>query len=82
MTKRKFYKTIVSFEVLSEDPIPDSYNPADIWREGQDGGYSIYGRPLSGEVLNAKECATALIAQGSDPGFFGIDKNGKEVERS
>ena len=77
MTKRKFYKHTITVEVLSEtDAVPN--NLADVAYQIADGGDSGVWEVTKTETLNGKQAAKALIAQGSDPEFFGIDKNGKD----
>ncbi len=81
MTDRIFYKTIVTIEILSEDPIPDDMSMEDIVHEAMEGNYS--SRTLEGTkeiVLNGKEAADALLEQGSDCGFFQLTDDGNDVE--
>ena len=85
MSKR-FYKTIVQIEILSEvydnDPEPDfdSMNLTDIGYEITDGGSSGVKEVVSQEEVSAKQMAMFLEDQGSDPEFFGIDTDGNEIE--
>lgn len=73
MTDRKFYKTVVSFEVLSEDPIPAGMTIEQIANEAVHGDYSMGNVQCEQIELNEKQAAEALLDQGSDPMFFGID---------
>jgi hypothetical protein len=68
---RKFYRTIIEVEVLSEDP----YQPNSL----EDVAYDIvYGdcsgawRVVKQKELNEQDTVEALINQGSDPSFFMI----------
>ena len=74
-----FYKTTITVTVLSEEPIPPDASLRDIaynFTEGDDSGdWEI----TNTEFLNGKEAAAALIAQGSDPGFFGLTEDGEEI---
>jgi len=80
MTKRKFYKTTIKAEVLSEEPIPDTMSLEDIARESIEGDYSfIYDRKKE-QLLNGNEVAKALRKQSSDPGFFRLDDDGNDSE--
>ena len=79
MTKRKFFKTVFTLEILSEKPIPSDISLGEL-------NYGITEGECSGELnqtevkeLNGKEIATALIAQGSDPEFFQINDSGEDV---
>lgn len=73
MTTRTFYKTVVSFEVLSEDPIPSGMTIEQIAHEAAHGDYSMGNVRCNETELNEKEAAESLLDHGSDPMFFGID---------
>src|SRR5271157_3893202 len=80
MTERKFYKTTITLEVLSEDEIPDSTDIPNIIDECLEGAYSLRILSATETILNGKETADALLEQASDPGFFGVDENGNDIE--
>lgn len=79
MSDRKFYKTIVTFVVLSEEPI-----------EGMDLGAISYesdnGDIVRGDLeydtteISGITAAEMLYEVGSDPGFFQLDDNGNDSE--
>jgi hypothetical protein len=78
MTNRKFYRTTIVLQVLSEEPIPNPNDLEAVLYEMTEGGWS-------GEVKNAKMeemdgCTTAqaLLDQGSAPEFFGLTEDGEE----
>ena len=73
-------KTILRFEVLSEEEIPPHVDLEYIARETTEGRY--VGRFLESEEseLTGKEMANALYAAGSNPGFFMLDDNGEHNE--
>jgi len=80
-----FHKVVVQFEVLCpNDEARDSIHNAslaDIHHMTMDGDCS--GRFLEAsadEKLSPEEAAKALIEQGSDPEFFGIDENGNQID--
>jgi hypothetical protein len=77
--KQGFYKTIVKFEVLSEEPIPADYTLGDIHREAEVGHF--VGRYLDNEesLLNGAAMADALHEAGSEPGFFSLDDAGEST---
>ena len=73
MSERKFYKTILTFAVLSEDK-PISTCSLDEFKEvieDCDLG-SCVGRMLKEEAisLTAEQMRQALLSFGSEPGFF------------
>lgn len=84
MTIRKFYKTNITLEVMSEEPVDVSglYELEEVVSRTITGDYS--GRVLNctEEVLDGAQAARALIEQGSDPEFFQIDKDGNSPDRS
>jgi hypothetical protein len=78
MTKRKFYKTTLQVTILSEEPFE--------WDDLSSVHHSVTSGDCSGDIeeieritLNGKECASALIAQGSDPEFFQITEEGEDL---
>lgn len=79
-TARKFYKTEITVTVLSEGPL----NP-NIELDGIH--YAITNGDCSGEVefgaseeITPKQMAKCLEDQGSDPEFFQLSPEGKELE--
>ncbi len=80
---RKFWKTIIEVEVLSEDSPYDLNDLNDLGHLYEDimtGGCSGVSEVIRTEEMDGAACAKALQAQGSDPGFFQIDADGKEIE--
>ena len=74
---RKFYKTLIQVEVLSEKPLE--------WDTLGDVNYAITQGECSGKVtevssetLTGKQAADALIEHGSDPGFFQLTAEGAD----
>jgi hypothetical protein len=74
-----FYKTIITYEILSEEPIPDSVSLADIDRECEDGAWVGQFGETKQQELTGKEMADELYAFGSDPTFFMLDDNGNPM---
>lgn len=71
MSDKKFYKSQIVIEVLSEEDIGDPSLEKVLYQitEGDwSGVYSV----KKVEVLNADQMRTALIGQGSDPDFFSL----------
>ena len=74
---KKFFKTTITIEILSEK----KYNSTDLSKIA----YDITDGDCSGKVevssyqeLTPQEAAKALLAQGSDPEFFGLDDDGND----
>ena len=67
---RKFYRTVIQVEVLSEEPISDTADLTAISYELEQGDY--LGTILSAKqtIVSGKRMATLLQSQGNDPGFF------------
>ena len=90
MTQRKFHRTIIQVEVLSEDPLDrliDSEDPNCKSTKLNAVDYLITEGGCSGQVktlreqeLNGKQSARALLNQGSDPGFFRLDHHGNDID--
>jgi hypothetical protein len=74
MTNRKFYRTVIQVEILSESPYTEDYNLEAI-------AYDIGQGDCSGRVtdivlneeVDGPTMSKLLLAQGSDPGFFMLD---------
>ena len=78
MTDRKFHKTIIQVEVLSEEPF--GYNElSDVHHQITNGDCSGTYTTLSTEELDGRQAADALKAQDSDPEFFQIDEDGNDL---
>lgn len=80
MSKKKYYRTIIKLEVLSEDPyeFQDIESTAfDITQGECSGEVSL---PVISQELSGKKMAKALQAQGSDPEFFGLDADGNQLK--
>lgn len=78
----EFYKTTFTFTVLSEEPIAYDSAPDLEWilTECDLGDYVLADENYKEKRLTGKQMANALIAAGSEPGFFRLDENGNEIE--
>lgn len=77
---RKFYKTILQIEVLSEDePIDDELSLKEIDYAITEGDCSGIVKIVETVELTPEQAAKALEAQGSDPEFFGLTEDGKPL---
>lgn len=79
MTTRKFHKTVVQVEILSEEPI-EITDLNSIHYNITEGDWSGVVKVKSSKELTGKQAATALLNQGSDPGFFRLTTDGKDAE--
>jgi TRAP-type C4-dicarboxylate transport system substrate-binding protein len=80
MTNRKFYKTIIPLEILSEEPV-GTREINHIIEEATNGSYSMRVLPSQELGLNGVEAAAALKEQGSDPSFFNLTDSGEDNEQ-
>jgi len=80
MSSNNFYRTVLTVEVLSEEPIDDGLSLADIAREGAEGSFSLVVTTQATEAVSGVTMAQLLAAQGSDPGFFMLDDAGCRLD--
>jgi hypothetical protein len=76
---RKFYRTIVTVEVLSEDSPWDGPDLQDLAGAITHGDCSGQWDVSHTRELTAQQAAQALIEQGSEPGFFQLDEHGNDL---
>lgn len=75
---KKFYKTTIRVTVLSEDPF--DCTDLETIAEATDKGDCVGEVDNEGSVeVTGKEMADLLYAAGSEPGFFQIDDDGKNI---
>ncbi len=79
-SKRKFYKTIFTFVVLSEDEINPNTPFDDTVRETQVGDVVGYVAKCKTEVLNSEQIIEELNEAGSDSSFFQLNKDDSDDE--
>jgi hypothetical protein len=82
MKIKKIYRTIIRFEILSEDPIVSLPSLTQIDEETKNGEWSgiFLGDEKRNEVLEGSIAIDAIKNQGSDISFFNIDNEGNEIE--
>ena len=78
--KRKFFKTIVEVQVLSEDFPIEFDNLLELHHMTNSGEHSGVFNVKSTKRLNGLQAAKALISQGSDPEFFRINEKGENLD--
>ena len=76
---RKFYKTVFTATVLSEEPIPDDIELSDALAEAVDGSYSAKVDRGEAQEMDAAAVSKELLAQDSDPSFFGIGQDEEDT---
>jgi len=76
--KKKLYKTIITVEVISDEPYNGGLGDlAYDTTEGDCSGAISWGEPTE---LVGMDAVKALEEQGSEPEFFGMDSEGNEEE--
>ena len=81
MAKKQLYRTFITLEVLSEQPIPDNISLSEISNECENGDYSgITDWLITNEPIVGLEAAEKLKEMGSDPEFFRMDENGNDLD--
>ncbi len=76
---KKFYKTVITVEVLSESPYKET-NLETIAFDIKDGECSGNVNITSEEELTSKQMVDALKNQGSDTEFFNLDEEGNDLD--
>lgn len=80
MTNRKFYRRVIQYEILTEEP----FTPQDleqIYYETQEGQASGRFLPdIANEVIDGATAARLLQEHASDPEFFLLTEDGEDVE--
>lgn len=78
-SKRKFYRTVFTVEVLSEEE-PEAVDLDVLHEQITDGPWSGVVEKGATETVGGKAMAKLLIEQGSDPGFFNLTDDGEDAE--
>jgi len=73
----KFYRSVIRFEVLSEEPIPSDADLEYIARGANEGRYVGGFFDTIEKEITPKEAADALYEFGGDPSFFFLDDDGR-----
>lgn len=79
MTTRKFFKTVITIEVLSENEIPPWMEVSNIIYECNNGDFSMRQLPDKTTELNGEQAAKELKKQHSGPEFFSLDEKGNDL---
>lgn len=78
-SSRTFYRQVVTVEILSETPIPDSLELEDIADEITNGAWSGNVEVTVNEQIDGPRMAELLAAQGSDPAFLQLTDDGDDL---
>lgn len=78
---RKFYKTVIVLEILSErEPVPDDAGLKEIAHNVLDGPWSYTTTSQTSEEITGEQMANLATEQGTDPGFFRLDEDGNNTD--
>lgn len=80
--ENKYYKTVLTIEVLSEEPIPSWMEPTQVLEEMNAGSFVGNASEASPSELTGKQMAKELTQFGSEPAFFSLDEDGNEALKS
>ena len=80
--KKPIYRTVIRYEILSEEPIKMIPDLGTIDENCNEGSWS--GLFLSEEVINeeltGEDAVKKIKSQGSDPSFFFMDDEGNSID--
>jgi hypothetical protein len=79
-TETKFYRTQITFEVLSDEPVSSGLSLGGVLYECNEGGWSGQTTSWHSEEVSRELMADLLIAQGSDPEFLLGEEDDDEPE--
>jgi len=79
MSKRIYYKTTYTVEILSERPIPEDWDLVAVLEEAQTGSYSGDVKRCIVEEVDGPTMAVLLRDQRSSPDFFMLDEEGNHI---
>ena len=77
---RKFFINTFIIKVLSEDEPVTNCDLANLDYLVTDGDCVLYSNTQSCKKLNSKQIVNKLNEAGSEPGFFMLDNDGKDIE--
>lgn len=80
--ERTFFRSVITVEILSEDPIPSGLDLADIDCEISCGAFwsGRVTETLLNDQIDSAKMASLMIAQGNDPSLFGLDNDGHDID--
>ncbi len=79
MSPRKFYKTVVTLTIISEECPIEFQTPSDLDYELRNNEHAYSFTDVDVERLNAVEAVQELIYIDESPSFFMLDDNGENL---
>lgn len=79
MSARTFHRTVITYEILSED-LPGDFDLEALHHAVTDGGWSGMWLDRQEETVDGPTMVRLLTEQGSDPEFLGLDEAGNDLE--
>jgi hypothetical protein len=81
MSKKKtLYRSVITLEVISEEPIPENMTLGDIHEECDNGSYSgITDYLFKNKPIKGMRAVALVEQQGSAPEFFQMDSKGNDI---
>jgi len=82
MSTRKFYKTVITTVVVSEQPLSD-LETLEIHQQNVMGDLRlslVNDRTKDSEEIDGPTAAKLLLDQNSDPELFDLDENGNDID--
>jgi len=79
-SKREFYRTSITVDVLSEEPIGSNWSLVDIAQGMIQGDFSGIWRKAPAVTVTSTEAISILRDQGAEPGFFRLTEDGEDEE--
>lgn len=76
---KQFHRTVLTVEVISEEPLPGDADIMDVLTEADQGSYLLGWSLSESGTLSGEEAAAAATRLGSDPTFFYLSEDGKYV---
>ena len=80
--KKKIYRNVICFEILSEDPIEEMPGLSMIDYQASEGEWSgrFLDQPITNQELIGEDAVDAVYEQGTAPEFFEMDEEGNIIE--
>jgi hypothetical protein len=79
-SKRRFYRTVVRIEILSEEPYHGNTLSAINYDIKEEGCSGLLSHVVRNEEHDGPSIARLLMAQGSGPEFFRLTATGEDIE--
>jgi len=76
---RKFYRRVITIEVLSEEEVDETISLSQLEYAITDGDCSGNIKWGESQIVDGKKMAKLLIKQGSDPEFFMLNNKGEDI---